>query len=328
MEAEKKENPTTKTENENPNLPKESIINENSNNKENSDNKENSNTQEKTKEKEKEKEKVEEDSEIIEKIKKIKSSSMQHKLLQINDITNVILYDKEDKFHEEYKQIRGKYEKNSFNVYKKISDIINGKINCTSLLTEDDYAKYGIQKDKEENDINNYKPIDNFWLKAIKNSEYFELTKNEEKILENLKEIKIELDENNIDLKIKYYFDENEFFKKNIIYKCYKYNKSNEKLEKSEFSEIEWKNKKFINDNKRNSNKKKFFDMFDKDKINNDLDQNEANFIKNDFFPGILSYYMGFVDSIKDDDDFSDEEIKTFTLGKVNLQPVKSKKKK
>ena len=82
------------------------------------------------------------DKEIIQKIQKIDSPSLKSKLIEVNSITNILLYDKEDKFHNEYKSIRGNYENNSFSLYKKISDVISGKIDPSELLCEEDYLKY------------------------------------------------------------------------------------------------------------------------------------------------------------------------------------------
>ena len=56
---------------------------------------------------------------IKNKIEKIQSPSLKAKLIELNTITNILLYDKEDKFHNEYKQIRGNCEIKSFNIYKK-----------------------------------------------------------------------------------------------------------------------------------------------------------------------------------------------------------------
>ena len=57
------------------------------------------------------------DKDILEKINKIPFPSLKLKLLEVNSITNILLYDKEDKFHNEYKTIRGNYENNSFGIY-------------------------------------------------------------------------------------------------------------------------------------------------------------------------------------------------------------------
>ena len=261
------------------------------------------------------------DKEIIEKIQKVSSPSLKLKLLELNSITNILLYDKEDKFHNEYKSIRGDYEKNSFNIYKKISDIITGKINPTELLSDDDFQKYSIKKESDDDlsNINNYKEIDDFWLTAIKNCEYFDISEIEEKILHFLKDIQIELHENKIDLSIKYFFNNNNYFKNEIIVKHYFYNKTNEKLERSEFDDIQWIKKMKGNKNSDKS-KKRFFDMFDKEKITKDLDENEANFMKNDFLPGILGYYLNLVEN---DSNSEDNKIQTFSIGKVNIKTIK-----
>ena len=263
---------------------------------------------------------------IKNKINKIPSSSLKAKLIELNSITNILLYDKEDKFHNEYKQIRGNYEINSFNVYNKISDIIQGKLDPDKILTEEDYNKYNINKDSEKSEINlNYKEINDFWLTALKNCDYFNINKNEEKILHFLKDIKIELHENKIDLTLIYFFEQNEYFKNNIIKKQYFYNSSNEKLEKSEYDEIIW-NQNYQNINSkegRKENKKSFFDMFNKNETTKELDENEANFLKNDFFPGVLEYYLNLIGHKKKQKDIDDNILGTFNLGKINIKTIK-----
>ena len=263
---------------------------------------------------------------IKNKINKISSSSLKAKLIELNSITNILLYDKEDKFHNEYKQIRGNYEINSFNVYNKISDIIQGKLDPDKILTEEDYNKYNINKDSEKSEINlNYKEIKDFWLTSLKNCDYFNINKNEEKILHFLKDIKIELHENKIDLTLIYFFEQNEYFKNNIIKKQYFYNSSNEKLEKSEYDEIIW-NQNYQNINSkegRKENKKSFFDMFNKNETTKELDENEANFLKNDFFPGVLEYYLNLVGHKKKQKDIDDNILGTFNFGKINIKTIK-----
>ena len=260
------------------------------------------------------------DKDIIEKIQKIPSPSLKLKLLDVNLITNILLYDKEDKFHNDYKLIRGNYENNSFEIYKKISDIITGKADPSELLSEEDYQKYSIKKDTEFSKITNYKEIENFWLTALKNSDYFDISQNDEKILHYLKNIEIELHDNKIDLTIKYIFNKNEYFKNEVIKKYYFYNNKNEKIERTEFDVIQWNKTNKKNNKSSNKNKKSFFDMFDKDKITNELDENEANFMKNDFLPGILGYYMNLIDHNSESED---NKIQTFSLGKINIKTIK-----
>ena len=260
---------------------------------------------------------------IKNKINKLSSPSLKAKLIELNSITNILLYDKEDKFHNEYKQIRGNYEMNSFSIYNKISDIINGKLNPDDILTEDDYNKYSINKDSEKSEINiDYKEINDFWLIALKNSDYFYLSKLEQKILHYLKDIKIELHANKIDLTLIYFFDENEYFKNNIIKKRYFYNSLNEKLEKSEIDEILWNKEIKFKENKE-MNKKNFFDMFNKNKVTKELDENEANFLKNDFMPGVLEYYLNLVKHNNKKKDIDDNILGTFNLGKINIKTIK-----
>ena len=108
------------------------------------------------------------DKDIIEKIQKITPLTVKLKLLEVNSITNILLYDKEDKFHNDYKFIKGNFEKNSFGIYKKISDTITGIVDPSEYLSEENYQNYLIKKDTELSKINNYKEIEDFWLKQLK----------------------------------------------------------------------------------------------------------------------------------------------------------------
>ena len=59
---------------------------------------------------------------------------------------------------------------------------------------------------------------------------------------------------------------------------------------------------------------------FLKEKIKNELDENKANFMNNDFLPGILGYYLNLVDHNSDSED---NKIQTFSIGTVNIKTIK-----
>ena len=63
--------------------------------------------------------------------------------------------------------------------------------------------------------------------------------------------------------------------------------------------------------------------MFNKAKVTNELDENEANFLKNDFMPGVLQYYMNLVKHKNIKEDFNDNIIGTFNADKINIKTIK-----
>ena len=94
--------------------------------------------------------------------------------------------------------------------------------------------------------------------------------------------------------KIIFYFDENDYFTDKEIIKTYFYNKNgDEKVEKVEFPKIEWKEGKKPKDS--------FFDMFDEQECKLEESRSEVNFIRNDFFPNILEFFMNFQDDSEGD---------------------------
>ena len=94
--------------------------------------------------------------------------------------------------------------------------------------------------------------------------------------------------------KVIFYFDENDYFTDKEIAKIYFYSKNeDEKVEKVEFPKINWKEGKKPKDS--------FFDMFDEQECKLEESRSEVNFIRNDFFPNILEFFMNFQDDSEGD---------------------------
>ena len=243
----------------------------------------------------------EEEKNLLNKIKhKNISDNIKTKLISINYIKNEIEKIQNNDFHKESNLLKDIYEPKYYELYNLISDIVSAKDSSLFInkLTEEDYQKYNIKKNPEESEENlAYEPIENFWLNAIENTCYFKVNEDDKNILKKLVNIHsyltIDKEKGNV-YKIIFYFDENDYFTDKEITKIYYYKKdADEKVEKVEYPKINWKEGKKIKDS--------FFDMFDEQECKLGESKSEVNFIRNDFFPDILEFFMNFQDDSERD---------------------------
>ena len=243
----------------------------------------------------------EEENNILNKINNgLFSENIKSKLIYINLLKNEIEKLKSNDFHKESNLLKDIYEPKYFEIYNLISDIVSAKDSSLFLnkLTEEDYKTYNIIINPEINEETlEYQPIENFWLNVIENTCYFKVSEEDKNILKKLVKIHSNLTINNETgdiYKIIFYFDENDYFTDKEIIKKYFYNKNgDEKVEKVEFPKIEWKEGKKPKDS--------FFDMFDEQECKLEESRSEVNFIRNDFFPNILEFFMNFQDDSEGD---------------------------
>ena len=243
----------------------------------------------------------EEENNILNKINNgLFSENIKSKLIYINLLKNEIEKLKSNDFHKESNLLKDIYEPKYFEIYNLISDIVSAKDSSLFLnkLTEEDYKTYNIIINPEINEETlEYQPIENFWLNVIENTCYFKVSEEDKNILKKLVKIHSNLTINNETgdiYKIIFYFDENDYFTDKEIIKTYFYNKNgDEKVEKVEFPKIEWKEGKKPKDS--------FFDMFDEQECKLEESRSEVNFIRNDFFPNILEFFMNFQDDSEGD---------------------------
>ena len=243
----------------------------------------------------------EEENNILNKINNgLFSENIKSKLIYINLLKNEIEKLKSNDFHKESNLLKDIYELKYFEIYNLISDIVSAKDSSLFLnkLTEEDYKTYNIIINPEINEETlEYQPIENFWLNVIENTCYFKVSEEDKNILKKLVKIHSNLTINNETgdiYKIIFYFDENDYFTDKEIIKTYFYNKNgDEKVEKVEFPKIEWKEGKKPKDS--------FFDMFDELECKLEESRSEVNFIRNDFFPNILEFFMNFQDDSEGD---------------------------
>ena len=243
----------------------------------------------------------EEENNILNKIKHSNfSENLKTKLIYINLIKNDIEKIKSKDFHKESNLLKDIYEPKYYEIYNLITDIVSAKDSSLFInkLTEEDYKTYNIQLSPEINEENiQYEPIENFWLNTIDNSCYFKVSDEDKNILKKMTNVHSYLTINNETgniYKIIFYFDENNYFTDKEIAKTYFYSKNeDEKVEKVEFPKINWKEGKKPKDS--------FFDMFDEQECKLEESRSEARFIRNDFFPNILEFFMNFQDDSEGD---------------------------
>ena len=246
----------------------------------------------------------EEEASILETIKNKKdiSDNMKAKLILLNELKNNTDKLKNHDMYKESNILRNSYEPKYYEFYNLISDIISAENSSSFInkLSEDDYKTYNIESNPAvvEKEIQ-YEPIKNFWIDAIDRSSYFLLNDDDKNILPHLINIHsyltINTEKGNI-FKIIYYFEENEYFTdKEIIKKYYYSEKEEEKLIKVDFPTINWKEGK-------KPKKGSFFEMFDEKECLLEESDSEVDFIRNNFLPNLLEFYMNFQDDSEADD--------------------------
>lgn len=180
--------------------------------------------------------------------KKDISENMKSKLIILNTLKMETDKLKNHDMNKESNTLRNSYEPKYYEFYNLISDIISAKDSSLFInkLTEEDYKSYNIEINPAtaESDIV-YEPINNFWLNAIENSNYFVINDDDKNVLNHLINVHSYLTVNNEDtiFKITFYFEENDYFTDTEITKVYHYSniKNGEDLIKVDFPKITWK---------------------------------------------------------------------------------------
>ena len=257
------------------------------------------------------KEEKPDDQDLIDEIVKIDNSNLKAKLLCLNELNTNLIDTKQINYKPEYVDLRNKYELKYFDVYQKIIDIAVGNKSPDELIsfTKEELEKYNINEESDDK-----KPIEKFFVKAIRNSNFFPFNKKDGNVLDYLINIKFIPLENKVDFRVEYYFNKNPYMENELLSKTYYFNLKNERLMKSDFCEIKWADKESdptlkIKVKKKSGKKSQtsyqstdsFFNMFYADKTNLLMDDAEARFLKEDFIPNILEYYLNFPDFTQKD---------------------------
>ena len=253
----------------------------------------------------KKKEEEPDDQDIIDEIKKVKNSVLQTKLLYLNKLNSDLIDTKQINYKPEYVLLRNKYELKYFDVYQRVINIAMG-LSDSLTIEKEEMEKYSIKNDEKE-EKEEKKPIEKFFTKAIKNAKFFPCNKKDSNVLDYLVNIKFVPLDNKVDFRVEYYFNKNPYMENEILTKVYYFNLKNERLIKSDYCEIQWVDdnsnptKKIIK--KKKSGRKNqtivqetnsFFNMFNKNKTNLLMDDAEVRFLKEDFLPNLLEYYLNF----------------------------------
>ena len=244
------------------------------------------------------------DQDIIDAIKKIDNKNLYPSLLQLNNYNNELIEKEHNLYRKDFISLRNKYELKYFDIYSQIKDIIFSETEIPEISKED-YETYNIN----DEDSKKNKEIPFFWRTVIQNCKCYICNEKDVPILDNLIDIIIIPLENKIDFQVNYIFKPNDYMENTILTKKYFYNILNEKLINVEGSEIIWKDedknptiKTTVKIIKKKKTKEKqiitkeiesFFDIFSK-KIKDNLpnEEQQAKFIKEDFLPNSLEYYL------------------------------------
>ena len=178
---------------------------------------------------------------------------------------------------------------NGYNlIFQELENKTSSIINCENLfsLSPEDKNNYNITEKIIKKSI---KAIKNFWLIVLKNSKYFFISKSDEDILKNLKNIEIKIIKDGIRFEIIFTFDKNKYFSNEKIIKTYNFDRRTKDCINVENTLINWNNK--INNKKQKS----FFDIFSNKGNSEEVlfyQGNEGEFFKNNIVPYALEYYL------------------------------------
>jgi len=107
-------------------------------------------------------------------------------------------------------------------------------------ISSEEKGKYDIL----DNDNNEEAGIPKFWCNAIKNSKFFAVNENDEKVLVHLRDVKLVLNEDKkLDYTVEFIFNENEFFKDEKLTLEYIYDEKKFEPIKKVGKILNWSNK-------------------------------------------------------------------------------------
>lgn len=146
-------------------------------------------------------------------------------------------------------------------------------------------------------------------MTALKNCTFFPVNEKDLSILNHLTNITINQTSTEI-LRVDFYFNANDFFSNEALFKEYHYDTKSEEVIRTKTSLINWKSEDAKPFKKVKTTKKKngksvqtitkeievesFFDIF-KDKEGDEMQGTEAEFFKDDLIPFSLEYYLNYV---------------------------------
>ena len=251
------------------------------------------------------------DQDIIDAIKESSEKNLKPTFVYLNKLNNEMINNKEEIFHNEYLALKSKYEEKYFALYQKTKDIALDHISYE--IDDKDYETYNIDKEKAKEN----KPISQFYLSTLLKADFFTISEKDKPILEKLIDIRIIPLENKVDFRVEFEFEPNDYFTDKVISKTYTFDPKTEQIKKATATDIDWKSDEMNPGYKKVTKKIKkkksietqtiekhvdtFFDIFDEERMKSDKDYIEARFLKEDFFPNMLEYFMGITNMIDDE---------------------------
>ena len=243
------------------------------------------------------------DQDIINKIKEEQNVQLRPTLLQLNKYNNDIIHNKEDLFHQEYLQLKHKYELQYANIYNKMKHIAFSKE--ALALTPEELTAYSIINEDSATDA---PVLPKFWLTILENTKLFKINDKDKEILSKLVDVRVVHSENMIDCKLEFEFEENEYFEGTVLRKAYTFDPKTEKLLSTQVDEVKWKDEsrnpgikvtvKTVKKKKKQEKQtvvkevESFFDMFNTAKTDIDKDNEEIREYQTDVLPNMLEYYL------------------------------------
>jgi nucleosome assembly protein 1-like 1 len=193
---------------------------------------------------------IESEKEIVEELKKLKPASLMlkgfainHSLLQLKEIEA----NEQNEIAQKDAVVNKQFQSN----LKHINDLVNGTRhpnenelkNLASYFTEEELAK----KDELFSQI---KPIEGYWLTALKNHGLFKeiITENDAKALKALNKVEFEMSEDAahpFNFKLHFHFAANEYFTNEVL-SIHLHVKEPREVDKIDGTEISWKEGKNI----------------------------------------------------------------------------------
>lgn len=225
------------------------------------------------------------------------SSTIKAKLASIHYLKEQVAHIEDTEMEKELLDLTATYNSQFKQIEESMSKVIKGENSFE--LPQSVITKYNLpQYDKEK-----IREIPSYWLTVLKNSDFFTIEKEEENLLMKLKDITINVHDDNLSYTLNYYFEENDRFGNDILYKTYYLDKKTKECYKTEASEIQWKN------DDEQYKYSSFFSMFtshdeEDDYYHRKMDQEneEGDSLKNDMIPFSLEFYLNLMNNHKQSD--------------------------
>ena len=125
-------------------------------------------------------------------------------------------------------------------------------------------------------------------VKCIKKFKKFFISKTDEEILKNLKNIEINNLKDGLNFNVTFIFNQNKYFSNEKIIKKYFFDKKSKECINVESTKIKWNNNNI-------KKQKSFFDIFNNKGNSEEIlyfQANEGEFFKNNIVPFSLEYYL------------------------------------